>query len=303
MKQWTVMDWHCDVLYQLAEKGRSFTSTNGMQASFAQLKEGNVVGQVFAHWIPEIYQEGVGERAYLRQRYLFEKDVLPYLESVHPQFQYRLSLEGLTPLQHLPLNTLLQRLIEDQISIVHLTWNADNKFATGAHTKSTTGLSAYGRTFVKEWCKRGGWIDVSHLSTASFWDVVAMTDRVFASHSNANTCCPHPRNLTDDQLIELFSMERYVGLTFYPYFIDPQAKDEGWIYTHIDHMISLGGEDYLLFGSDFDGIDETFPMLETARDFPKFISEIASSFSPSVAEKMSMKNGERLLMLIPSKLN
>lgn len=63
------------------------------------------------------------------------------------------------------------------------------------------GLSPFGRQVVAEMNRLGMMIDVSHAAASTFRDVVAASKApVIASHSGCSAICPHPRNLTDEQL-------------------------------------------------------------------------------------------------------
>lgn len=71
------------------------------------------------------------------------------------------------------------------------------------------------KAVVKEMEQLGMLVDVSHLTDAGFYDVAKMAEQPFvASHSNARAICPHPRNLTDDQLKIIGEMDGFVGRIF-----------------------------------------------------------------------------------------
>ena len=70
------------------------------------------------------------------------------------------------------------------------------------------GLSSFGKKAVKEMNRLGIMVDVSHISDASFYDVLKISDApVIASHSNARALRDNPRNLTDDMLKALAENE------------------------------------------------------------------------------------------------
>ncbi|MEG1448601.1 MAG: membrane dipeptidase, partial [Oscillospiraceae bacterium] len=101
-------------------------------------------------------------------------------------------------------------------------------------------------------------LDVSHLNDKSFYEVCENATKPFvASHSNARSVCHMLRNLKDDQLKIIFDGGGVVGINFYPKFIE-RYKSKDYlddIYAHIEHMLSLGGENSSALGSDFDGAD------------------------------------------------
>lgn len=68
-------------------------------------------------------------------------------------------------------------------------------------TANTIGLSNFGVQVVKEMNRLGMMVDVSHISDASFYDVIKLSKApVIASHSCSRAICNNPRNMTDDML-------------------------------------------------------------------------------------------------------
>ncbi|MBN2805492.1 MAG: dipeptidase [Prolixibacteraceae bacterium] len=63
------------------------------------------------------------------------------------------------------------------------------------------GVSDFGAEVIAEMNRLGMMIDVSHISDAAFYDVLALSKApVIASHSSVRALCDHPRNLTDDMI-------------------------------------------------------------------------------------------------------
>jgi membrane dipeptidase len=76
------------------------------------------------------------------------------------------------------------------------TW-ADSSGDTPAHD----GLAPFGRDVVAELNRLGVMVDVSHVSDATFFDVLEATRApVLASHSSVRAIANSPRNMTDDML-------------------------------------------------------------------------------------------------------
>ena len=76
-----------------------------------------------------------------------------------------------------------------------------------------------------------------------------------ATHSNARAVTAHKRNLTDEQAKIIFKNGGIIGLNFHNAFLnnEPEKACIDDILKHAEHFLSLGGEDYVCLGSDFDG--------------------------------------------------
>lgn len=121
------------------------------------------------------------------------------------------------------------------------------------------GLTDLGKQLVQRCNELRIMLDVSHLNAKGFWDVAELSNApLVATHSNAHALCPTPRNLTDEQLRAIGESGGMVGLNFATAFLraDGQMNAHTSMDTllkHLDHMITLCGEDCVGFGSDFDG--------------------------------------------------
>lgn len=128
--------------------------------------------------------------------------------------------------------------------------------------EESDGLTETGKEFVAEMERLGMIIDVSHLSDAGFYDVLATTHKPFvASHSNARSVCRCVRNLSDDMIRRLADRGGCTGLNFCADFLkevsagerNPGAVED--VVRHAQYITNLGGMEVLGLGSDFDGID------------------------------------------------
>ena len=102
-------------------------------------------------------------------------------------------------------------------------------------------------------------VDVSHLCSASFWDVIEICNKpIVASHSNAKAICNHPRNLTDKQIKAIAHKNGLIGINFYPHFLNNSKNaNVNDIIKHIDYIKQLVGINYIGLGTDYDGITNT----------------------------------------------
>ena len=145
----------------------------------------------------------------------------------------------------------------DGVLIAGVTWNYKNVLGSG-NEYPEQGLSQLGREYVAALEEHGIVADVSHLNEKGFWELDEIATKPYvATHSNARSVCGHLRNLTDEQFGALTARGGVVGLNFHEGFV----HDGGYAYTfdelsaHVDHWLSLGGEDHIALGSDRDGAD------------------------------------------------
>ena len=116
----------------------------------------------------------------------------------------------------------LRMLYELGVRAITLTWSNRNDIADGVNEEcSGGGLTTFGRQVVAEMNRLGMLVDVSHIATAGFWDVIeTSTKPIIATHSNAKTLCSHPRNLNDDQIKSINANDGLIGITFAGQFLE-----------------------------------------------------------------------------------
>ncbi|GAB6988993.1 dipeptidase [Paenibacillus pini] len=170
------------------------------------------------------------------------------------------------------------------VRFLGLTWNYANWAADGVLEKRNGGLTKKGIELVRLCNEIGLLLDVSHLSPAGFWELTELTKQPFiASHSNVYRICPHPRNLSDEQIRAIVSMDGRIGLTFVPWFVkqDEASVKIKDLLPHIEHICELGGENHLMFGSDFDGIESWVKGLEHPACYPALAELLLKHYSES----------------------
>ena len=139
------------------------------------------------------------------------------------------------------------------VRAVNLTWNHPNALSGTNAQEKERGLSEQGRAFVKTMGELGMLVDVSHLSDPGFWDVMETTTRpVVATHSNARSVFPNPRNLTDEQFTAIIDHGGVAGLNSYGEFLGDRP-DVDTVIAHLDRWLALGGAQNISLGGDLDG--------------------------------------------------
>ncbi|MGM7701250.1 dipeptidase [Pseudalkalibacillus sp. Hm43] len=287
-----VFDAHCDALLKLWRNPElTFQSSHHLQVSYQGLKAAGAKIQCFAVFVPDDIVGDARFQAALDMIDLFyEKVVKPYpdIKAVRTKEEIdrleeneigvMLTLEGCGPVAN--DLTRLQTLLRLGVRSVGLTWNYANDLADGVLEERQAGLSNLGIEAVKMLDAEKVWTDVSHLTEAGFWDVMELTDRVIASHSNVKVLCDHPRNLNDHQIQALIKKDAMMGITFVPYFLSERSPVHiKEIIKHIDYVASFGGVRNIGFGSDFDGISETVKGLDSYFGYDLLINELQKHFS------------------------
>ncbi|MBP2582544.1 membrane dipeptidase [Streptomyces sp. PvR006] len=125
-----------------------------------------------------------------------------------------------------------------------LTHNDNNDWADSAtDAPGVGGLSAFGRTVVREMNRSGMLVDLSHVAATTMRDALdASAAPVIFSHSSALAVCDHPRNIPDDVLERLPANGGVAMATFVPKFILPAAVE--WT-ARADENLRAHGFDHL----------------------------------------------------------
>lgn len=299
-----IYDAHCDVLYKLfMDPTLDFANSRELQVNLERLTTSSTKVQLFAIYVPESVHPDLKFEAALRMADLFYEKVLkpyPQIKLIMDKGDIDLlgdtevgavlTLEGCDAIGQdlLKLRTLLRLGVRS----VGLTWNYGNFVADGALEERGAGLSRFGRQVVQLLNETRTVCDVSHLSEKGFWDVMDTADWVFASHSNCYSLCSHPRNLRDKQIKALIDRDSVIGVTFVPEFVSGKKESASIVEVihHLDHICSLGGENHVGFGSDFDGIEFTVKNLEGNEQYENLWNELQKYYSDIQVSKFLYGN-------------
>lgn len=221
------------------------------------------------------------------------------------------------------------------IRYVTLAHSRDNKISDSSYDTLRTngGLSAFGRDVVREMNRTGILVDVSHLTDAAIWDVLATTTKpVIATHSACRHFTPGmERNLPDTLIRAIARNGGVVQVPFSHYFLstrsrevffeaDKKRKDAGLdenspegrqfmrdelaksgigvgvVADHIDHLRRLVGVRHIGLGGDFDGVGLALPPdLADVSMYPNLIAELLHrGYSKGDIRKICFQNTLRV---------
>jgi membrane dipeptidase len=298
-----IIDAHCDLLSKmLVDPLINFNENHAnVSVSLPRLQKVNMALQFFAIYISE-KDEGIGFELILESIDLFYRNVAsnPAIQFIRDRDDLEqalqnnkmgalLTLEGVEGLKGSLRNLRIAYYLG--VRCIGITWNYANWAADGVLEPRNGGLTTKGKKFVRECNKLGILIDVSHLAEAGFWQIMEMSDKpVLASHSNALEICAHPRNLSNEQIKDIIVKQGMIGLTFVPSFIKSKTPQISDLLLHIDHVCSLGGENQIGFGSDFDGIETFVPHLEHVGHYENLLNELSKKYTTNLVEKFVFGN-------------
>lgn len=260
-----VVDLHVDLPWQVHVKGRSKRLDKG-HARMAALRAGNYAGLVFPIYLPD--------RMHADGPHIEDADaILATIDGIVAAGPELLPL-GSTRAEPGRISTFLavegagafaaditqiDRFIARGVRLISPNHGKNTALSSSATDKPTgAGLTELGRRFCERVYAAGALIDVSHVSDATFADLVPIARAhgapIVATHSNARAIAKHARNLTDEQLLLIGETGGVAGLNFHAPFVNgtKEATLED-VLRQADHMIQVAGIDHVAIGSDFDG--------------------------------------------------
>ena len=281
-------DLHCDTITRCYKEKKSFYDGD-LQINALKTKGIENYRQFFALWLSD---ELKGEAAFSLCKNMldyYHKEMAPIIRECS-NIEPHLSIENASALGGNLDNIGYFR--DRGIEMMSLTWNGENEVASGVNAKG--GLKSFGRQVVREMARYDMIIDVSHLNEKSFYEVCLIDSiKIVASHSNCYDICNHRRNLKHWQVKELISRGGLIGLNFYPPFLGTGQIDVyGKIRDNIEYLLSLGGENCIAFGGDFDGAEMSPELDGIDKTGELYNYLISSGLSKRAMEGAFYKNAE-----------
>jgi len=291
-------DTHCDTLTELFKSGKSLNNREYM-VNLSHLKKYKGATQVFAIYNSGKYlkQDIIEIASYLKKECILYRDFISFETGADyvlnnyskGRISALLSIENLGSQADLSLYNI-EEYKNNGIIIIGLCHNEDNTLCGGI--KNSKGLTNFGRKILRQMQKHKIILDVSHMGEKSYWEALEEYSLPFmASHSNSRTVCNHPRNITDSQFAHLVKRGGLCGINFYPAFLGGEKADINSVVSHIEHFMSLGGENSLCIGSDFDGIEKCAIGLENASCVYRLFDRLLSiNYNESLINKIAFSN-------------
>lgn len=312
-----ICDCHCDTLTELYNKNASLYENEQHFDIKRQIALGGGL-QFCAIYVPtEVFRYQGGLRYTLCLLNKYNQEIKKLHENGIDVLQVRTAEDAGNVLKHKAATLLaieeggaidgsleaLRCLYELGVRAMTLTWSNRNDIADGINEEATgSGLTIFGKQVVAEMNRLGMLVDVSHISTAGFWSVIeTSTKPIIATHSNAKSLCPHPRNLNDEQIKALAQNGGLAGITFAGQFLEEDWRNAciESVYKHIDYMLNLiGNDDHIGFGSDFDGISHPPYNIQGVQDYKPLIEYLSKYYSDETINKITHQNVINLLQKV-----
>ncbi len=305
-------DFHCDTIGECCLQ-KKHLADNDLHISLRKSKCFEKYGQVFAIWIPDEKRGAAAFTYYQAVRDCFYGECAENAEKILPcktaadietafcaqKVAAILSVEGGAVLGG-DLEKL-DKLYQDGVRLMTLTWNDTNEIANGCFAKDKGGLTDFGKRIVQKMQNLHMLVDVSHLNARGFYDVAEHTDKPFlASHSDADIVdnpYAKARNLTDDQIKVLVARNGLIGINLCADFLGNNGQTGAdAVLRHISHFLDLGAEPILAFGCDYDGCT-VHPSLNGIENIPYLADYLLQhGISEKTLQNIFFENGYRFLI-------
>ena len=287
MKPYKIIDAHCDTIGKMLDENEAI-SKNCCHYSLENIACFTGYVQFFAAWVGKEEKkpflravhmlENAKRQISMHHDKIEEIRTAQELEQVFAQKKHGaiFALEDGRSLEGEIEN--LYHFYDLGVRAITLAWNDDNDL-TGGIGFNKTGLTEFGKAVILEMNRLGMMVDVSHISEQGFWDVLECSKKpVMASHSNCRALCSHMRNIDDSQIKALIKQKGFIGINLYCDFLTDKG-DTGidHVFRHIEHILSLGGENIVGFGSDFDGMTQLPKKIRHAGDYIVLLEYMAKN--------------------------
>ena len=283
-----LFDLHCDTLWEVYHKNQN------PHISFDKVKSYDVYTQIFAIYSDNKLSDDEAYREF-REIINFHKS---FINTFPQNFKYYLAVEG-------------ANILAGDIVRLDVLYNAGIRFLTlvwaglscigGAH-RTDLGLTEFGKATVHGCFKLGIVPDLSHSSEHLFWDTVNIADEynkpIIATHSNSRTICKHSRTITDEMFTAIKNRGGIVGISLCRLHLSDTDKcNIDTVIAHIDHFMSLGGENNVCMGCDFDGTEQLPDEISDISDMYRIYDRLLSlNYSAELADKIFYNNAKNFIL-------
>jgi len=248
-------DMHTDILYDIANKKLANKKNIIKDFHLKQYHKGEIIGGIWTYYtdINQPLCEFDKAIDLIMEELESAKDVVNIIKN-NNDFNFNkinvlLGFESLQPVKDV---NHLQTLYNLGFRHAMLTWNEENKYATGVGGNPNRGLTEDGTYIIKFMNQNNMIIDISHANINTVDNILDISTKpVIASHSNVYSLCPHVRNLTDEQIDSIVKKGGVIGITAVKGFVNPHEPTVKEMVKHIEYLRQKKYINHIALGFDF----------------------------------------------------
>ena len=299
-----LFDLHCDTATRLLAENQGIYN-NDFHVSLKKAKRFDSYAQVMAVWTHHKLSDAQGYTRFFEVVKNLEKEIKINCDTVglardsamlnsllsQNKCAFILSIEDARILE----NDLsrLDTLYSHGVRMMTLNWYGETCIG-GAHD-THVGLTDFGVEAVKKCFDLGIIPDISHSSFEGAEMVLELAQScstpIVASHSDSYSVNPHTRNLRDKDFTTIKNLGGLVGINLCPEHLSLNHEASSCdVIKHIEHYLSLGGENTLAFGCDLDGtnLPNGFSSISDLEMIAEELQKL--NYSNELIEKITFKN-------------
>ncbi|MDZ7639342.1 MAG: dipeptidase [Bryobacterales bacterium] len=237
-----LIDTHNDVTSFTVEGSDIGKPDPERHTDLPRMKKGGMGAQFFAVYVAASYVEG--NRSANRTLEMIDTVKHDIVERYPGDLQFATSVAGIRAARREGKIAALMGIegghaIEDSLRLLRRFYDLGIRYMTLTHSNSNNwadssgdiekphdGLAPFGEEVVAEMNRLGMMVDISHVSDATFWDVMRVSKAPpFASHSSARALANIPRNMTDDMIQALGKRGGVIQINFGCEFLSQKSAD------------------------------------------------------------------------------
>jgi membrane dipeptidase len=158
-----------------------------------------------------------------------------------------------------------------RVTVLHL-YNSRLGVTSAPSRKGAGGLTDLGKEYVKRLNDKRIFVDLAHIDRKGFFDALSVHDKsqpVIVTHTGVTAKCDSWRNLDDEQIRAVADTGGTIGIIYQMPFIGGDSASH--IVDHMEHVISVVGDDHVSLGSDWDGMILPPRDMPTCLELPKLV--------------------------------
>lgn len=255
-----LFDAHADILTDMFQEFEKGTSPSFKRRHLEAYQQAGITHSIFVNWTnpattdPQLF-EHIFEHAFSELE--ASQDIFHicrtyddlFIATESNKIGVIIGMEGIMQLRDVEQ---LRYLYNKGVRHAGLTWNEVNKYAAGLSSESE-GLTLLGKEILSEMQRLGMVIDLAHANPRTFQEILNHTSGpIIISHGNTKALCPHIRNYTDEQLLQIKERDGVIGICAIAPFIGETVAQQTVAYMakHIDYAVQLMGIDHVGIGFD-----------------------------------------------------